>query len=118
MAEQGSVFQPILVANQAELDQLSVKPGQYIVVQETGSQYLDLSDRRISIGGGGGTHNDVIKTCGSHLEFPSVGAVNCIYIATSEEKIYRFSPSDLKYYCVGSDYSNIGVINGGNAENS
>mgnify|MGYP007002553619 CR=1 FL=1 len=50
----GAKFQPVLVENQTELDNLPVVAGQFIVVKETGNQFVDLQDRRISVGSSGG----------------------------------------------------------------
>lgn len=47
--------------------------------------------------------------------FPSVGQTNCIYIARDENKTYRWDDTDFKYYCIGSDYKDIKVINGGSS---
>lgn len=54
----------------------------------------------------------------SLLEFPSVGKENCIYIDTDKNKTYRWSSADTKYYCIGSDYTEIKVINGGSASSN
>lgn len=47
--------------------------------------------------------------------FPTVGNEKHIYIATKENKTYRWNDDDLKYYCVGSDYNEIQLINCGGA---
>lgn len=51
----------------------------------------------------------------SIYEFPNVGQVGILYIDTSENRMYRWDDTDLKYYCVGSDWSQINCISGGNA---
>lgn len=51
----------------------------------------------------------------SHLSFPNVGNKYVLYIAISENRAYRWDDTELKYYCVGSDYEEIKIINGGNA---
>ena len=48
-------------------------------------------------------------------ELPSVGAVNGVYFVKSENATYRWDNDNLKYECVGRDYDNITIINGGNA---
>lgn len=58
---------------------------------------------------------DVIIQKNSSLEFPSVGKENCIYIDREKNKTYRWSDTDTKYYCVGSDYDDIKLINGGSS---
>lgn len=54
----------------------------------------------------------------TYLEFPSIpdsNYVNDIFLDVSENMIYRWDSQNLKYYCIGSDYRNIEVINGGKA---
>lgn len=48
-------------------------------------------------------------------EFPSIGNENCVYISTNGNKTYRWSDADVKYFCVGSDYSEIKIIDGGSS---
>ena len=45
--------------------------------------------------------------------FPTIGDVYHIYIATKTNKTYRWDADDMKYYCVGSDYEDIKIINCG-----
>lgn len=47
----------------------------------------------------------------SFLKFPVIGKKNAIYIDTTENIIYRFSETDLKYYSIMSDWNNIKLIN-------
>lgn len=49
----------------------------------------------------------------SYHNFPTVGKENIIYIDTSDDKLYRWDDTNLKYYCVGSNYENIKIILGG-----
>jgi len=51
----------------------------------------------------------------SFLNFPVVGDENKLYIDTQNNKSYRFDSAELKYYIVGSNYEDIQVINGGEA---
>ncbi len=46
-------------------------------------------------------------------EFPTIGKTGVIYIDTSENKLYRWNDTDLKYYCVGSNFEEIEIIFGG-----
>lgn len=48
-------------------------------------------------------------------EFPNVGNEACVYIATSENRAYRWDDTAVKYYCVGSDWRDIQMITGGGA---
>lgn len=49
-------------------------------------------------------------------ELPSVGEKNGIYFVIDENATYRWDDEELKYFCVGRDYKDIDVINGGNAD--
>lgn len=60
---------------------------------------------------------ETIVTKDTIYDFPSIGNENCIYIARTENKTYRWSEPDLLYYCIGSDYNNIEIINGGSSSN-
>ena len=51
----------------------------------------------------------------THYDFPNLGRNNVGYIATEENKIYRWDGTDQRYYCIGSDIHDIKVIDGGNA---
>ena len=51
----------------------------------------------------------------THYDFPNVGVANVGYVATEENRIYRFDTTDGHYYCIGSDINDIKVIDGGNA---
>ena len=48
----------------------------------------------------------------NRYEFPSIGKENMIYVARDENKTYRFNEDSLTYYCIGSDYNEIEVIQG------
>ena len=51
------------------------------------------------------------------FEFPNIGKEHCLYVDTTANKTYRWNNDDLKYYCVGSDYEAIEIVNGGGATN-
>lgn len=51
----------------------------------------------------------------SKFEFPTLGEVSALYVAQDENASYRWNESDLHYYCVGRDYQEIEVINGGSS---
>lgn len=51
----------------------------------------------------------------SYLKFPVVGNENQIYIDTTENATYHWDEQSVKYYCIGRDYMNVKVINGGSA---
>lgn len=48
----------------------------------------------------------------TRFEFPSIGESEIMYVATDENKMYRFDENSLTYYCVGSDYNEIEIIQG------
>ena len=56
-----------------------------------------------------------VLTYNTHYEFPNLGRINTLYIAEDENKAYRWDVTNLRYYCVGSDYTEIDTIIGGNA---
>ena len=56
-----------------------------------------------------------ISTFKSTLELPSVGDGKTIYINTTAKEIWLWDTRLLKYYCFGSDYHNIKVIDGGSS---
>lgn len=58
---------------------------------------------------------DVVSVYETHFNFPNLGKDYVIYVATEENKTYRWDADDMRYYCVGSDYSEIKIIDGGNA---
>lgn len=74
-----------------------------------------------SIGGSGDIVGNVEKADNIYIketefnnryEFPSIGKPNMIYVAKDENKTYRFNEDSLTYYCIGSDYNEIEVIQG------
>ena len=57
----------------------------------------------------------LIKQYDSLAQFPIVGNEEYIYIDRSTNKSYRWDDTNVKFYCVGNDYENIEVINGGSS---
>lgn len=51
-------------------------------------------------------------TFNNRFEFPSIGRSDLMYVATDENRVYRFDEESLTYYCIGSDYNEIEVIQG------
>lgn len=49
----------------------------------------------------------------NYEDFPTIGDPNRLYIDLSENCVYRFDEEKLTYRCVGRDYNDIEVINGG-----
>ena len=58
------------------------------------------------------TNNDDVKDIYS---FPTVGNEAFIYVASKENRTYRWDNENSKYYCIGSDYSEIELINCGDS---
>lgn len=65
--------------------------------------WIQLSNRR------------VINTVSTYASLPSVGSEACIYIVKNQNKTYRWDDDSNRYYCIGSDYNDIDVIDGGTA---
>lgn len=59
--------------------------------------------------------NHIVQT-DSITGFPLIGNENLNYIDKSENAMYRWDNEDLKYYCIGRDYNQIEIINGGGAK--
>ncbi len=47
--------------------------------------------------------------------FPTVGDTYHIYIASKTNKTYRWDDENTKYYCIGSNYEEINLINCGDS---
>lgn len=58
---------------------------------------------------------DTILVFPSSLQFPTIGKEGSIYIDTQTNKSYRWDDTNIKYYCIGSDYEDIQIINCGGA---
>lgn len=58
---------------------------------------------------------EIVYIASNHLEFPSVGKIKQIYIDTENNALYRWDDIATKYFCVGRDYNEIQIINGGGA---
>lgn len=56
-----------------------------------------------------------IQTFTSKLELPAVGDGKTIYINTTDKEIWLWDARLLKFYCFGSDYHNIKIIDGGSS---
>ena len=62
-------------------------------------------------------HSVLIIKKDSLDQFSLIGEEKYLYIDSSTNKSYRWDDTDLKYYCVGSDYSQINIIDGGSSAN-
>ena len=84
-----------------------------------------IDENRLKIGDGVTAWNDLpyigensVFNAETHYDFPSIGKVNTIYKAESEQQIYQWNPTELIYELLNvSDGSvlDINLINGGNA---
>lgn len=50
----------------------------------------------------------------SFINFPTIGMKGQLYIDEENNSCYRWDDKELKYFCVGMDYTQIEIINGGN----
>ncbi len=57
----------------------------------------------------------VSVTVQTYADLPSVGSETLFYIVKADNRMYRWDADDLAYYCIGSDYNDIKIINGGTA---
>ncbi len=75
------------------------------------NQIEDINKRidEIVVGVGGATQVTTLS------ELPSVGKTNGIYFVVDENATYRWDENGLKYECVGRNYKEIKLINGGSA---
>ncbi|MGN1200848.1 MAG: hypothetical protein ACI4R8_01100 [Candidatus Caccovivens sp.] len=93
----------------SEINNLNVVTGSYVgsesedIIVEVDEKYRTISAKLQTI------------QYESKLNFPNVGSPNLTYIDISENASYRWDAETLKYVCVGRDYSDIGIISGGNA---
>lgn len=51
----------------------------------------------------------------NRFEFPTIGNLNLLYIATDENQIYRWDSDTNAYICTGADWHDIEIIDGGNS---
>lgn len=75
-------------------------------------QQIEKLNRRIDeivVGVGGAVQVTTLSA------LPSKGEVNGIYFVIDENATYRWDEDNLKYECVGRDYKEIKLINGGDA---
>lgn len=56
-----------------------------------------------------------VKSYRTIYDLPNRGEEDRLYVVLEENASYRWCEEDLKYYCVGRDYTEINTISGGNA---
>lgn len=59
--------------------------------------------------------SDAVVRVNNRLDLPTVGNPQNIYFVIDENAIYRWDEEKLLYFCVGRDYEEISLINGGTA---
>lgn len=93
------------------------KPPEYIytetevyTVKEAVDAYLD----ELNIADGA---EKLVVNADTHYDFPSVGNVKAVYKAYKEKLLYQWNETELRYEVLGttSDFPDINVIHGGNA---
>ena len=95
------------------------------LVLQAGEPGYVIDENRFKIGDGSTAWNDLpyigeneVFNAQTHYDFPSVGKVNTIYKAESEQQVYQWNSTKLAYepLNVGSgSILDINLINGGNA---
>ena len=55
---------------------------------------------------------ETLQEFDSLADFPVTGKENVIYIDKTNNAIYRWDDKEVKFYCIGSDFNNVGVIDG------
>lgn len=61
------------------------------------------------------TNHEIIVQVATYGQLPAVGSEICLYVVKNLNKTYRWDETDSRYYCIGSDYNDISIINGGTA---
>lgn len=60
--------------------------------------------------------SEVVLQYQSIYNFPNIGDEHKIYIDISKNQAYRWDDDSIKYFCIGSDYNDIEVIDGGSSK--
>lgn len=55
----------------------------------------------------------IVAEYDSFLSFPTIGKTGVLYVDKKENSSYRYDENELRYFCVGRDYKQIEIINGG-----
>lgn len=89
-----------------------------------GEPGFEIDTNRLKIGDGLTAWKDLkyigeeeVFNASTHYDFPSIGRANTIYKAETEQKIYQWNSTSLKYEILssGSDFIEVELIHGGNA---
>lgn len=57
-----------------------------------------------------------VKSYTSLMNFPTIGETEYLYVDVTNNKSYRWDDDNLKYICIGSDWEQIEVVDGGSSE--
>lgn len=95
------------------------------LILQAGEPGFVIDENRFKIGDGVTAWNDLpyvgeseVFNAQTHYDFPSVGKVNTIYKAETEQQVYQWSSTKLKYEPLNvssGSILDIELINGGNA---
>lgn len=83
-------------------------------VRAVGNVYGSIQNKEILKGNVSKAETVYVKELhfSSRFCFPSIGKDNMIYVATDEHKSYIFNTNTLTYEIIGSDYTEIDIIQG------
>lgn len=79
-------------------------------------KFEELEERIKILEDSGIIESSVVHEYKNLYEFPTVGIKNNLYIDSENNKSYRWDENSLKYICIGSNYEDIKIINGGNSD--
>lgn len=88
-----------------------------------GEPGFEIDTNRLKIGDGVTAWKDLLYigeeevfNASTHYDFPSIGRANTIYKAESEQKIYQWNTTAMKYEVIGGgSMMDVQLIHGGNA---
>lgn len=86
-----------------EFEKLSQKKSNALYFLDTGRLFkgnIEISSKNI------------IQQFSSLYAFPTPGDESIIYLDKSTNKTYRWDDNNTRYYCIGSDYEDIKIIDG------
>lgn len=82
-------------------------------VSAVGKRISGNVDNRISVDGNVNKADNIYVRelfFENRYNFPNIGKINMIYIATDENASYIFDTTQNIYHCIGRDYNEIGSI--------
>lgn len=91
-------------------DDIIIKKGYSPFIGESGTWFEYDNKRHVFYDTGIIARGGSQVTFYNRFEFPNIGQPNILYIAKDEHKCYIFDEENLVYQCVGSDYSEVKVI--------